>query len=670
MKTNMKKPLFTLRANVIACAAALAALSQTQAWSQTTPAVLPDVVVTANRMEQALQTAAIGATVILGEDIRAAGVLDANEAVRKLGGVASRSDLNGGREASLDIRGYGDTSSNNTVVTVDGIRISENELASARLSAISPDMIERIEIIRGGASVIWGEGATGGVINVITKAGKKMGLSGSVSLGLESFGGSDKRVDLNLNGEQAKLFIQARDYKTNGYRDNSGNANQAVNLGVEVGSEKGFKARFTIFSDDLSSRLAGSLPLATALATPTTSNSPLDKSTQKEDRKTLALQYREGGLTAAIDLAQRDRASTCFADYGPIYGDQSSQASGSGTQLSPRVSYVMPLGSSVLTTVAGMDVSKWDYHKKTSYSGSLSNDEVADQKTSAKYLKTDLLLASQTRIVAGYRSEKMTAHYADPIAYPTPVSFAQKNPLSAWELGVNQTLVAGLDAYLRSAKSYRVANVDENRYTLAGALKPQLSRDFELGLKYSKAGTNAGVRVFQQKTQHEIAYDNHTFSNVNLDNVRRKGLELEASTKIAGGLSFGGSIQALNAQFTSGANLGKTPPHVSKLNASIRGDYAFNAAHSASLSLVRRSSAVLGNDWSNSCSQKTPAKTTLDALYRYRSGTDAGWVLTAGVDNISNAKGYSWAFTNAACSAVNAYPEAARSLKMSAKYLF
>ena len=619
-------------------------------------------------MEQALQTAPIGATVILGEDIRASGVLDANEAVRKLGGVAARSDLSGGREASLDLRGFGDTAANNTVVMVDGIRISENEQASARLSAISPDMIERIEIIRGGASVVWGEGATSGVINVITKTGKKMGFHGSVSLGLESFSGRDKRVDLNYNAAQAKLFLQARDYSTDGYRDNSGNANQSLNFGVEVGSNIGFKARFTVFSDELKSRLAGALSLANALANPTQTKFPLDNSTQKEDRKVLALQYREGGLTLGLDLAKRERESTYFE--GRSYGDTEYAASGSQTQTSPRISYTKSLGAAVLTTVGGLDYSSWDYKKQTFYSGFLGGNEVSDQKNKGKYIKSELLLASQTRIVAGYRKESISKKYADPLAF-SPVSFANEVNLKAWELGVNQTLAAGLDAYVRTASSFRNPNVDDTRYlALPTSLRPQISKDFELGLKYLKAGTSLGVRVFQQKTRDEIAYDNNTFSNTNLDDIRRKGIELEGRTQLNSALGLSGSIQSLSAQFTEGANIGKTPPHVSKLNISARLDYAFTPAHNASLAMVRRSAAVMGNDWSNSCSYKTPAKTTLDALYRYRSGTDAGWVLTAGVDNLTNAKSYSWGYTNAACSAANAYPEPGRSLKVSAKYLF
>ena len=124
----------------VACGVALSAF---HVGAQAEEAVAP-VVVTASRMVSPVQTAPVAASVITSEQMARAGVADANEAIRKLGGVAARSDLNNGRENVLDLRGYGETAGQNLVVLLDGMRISENELASARLSAIPLAQIERI----------------------------------------------------------------------------------------------------------------------------------------------------------------------------------------------------------------------------------------------------------------------------------------------------------------------------------------------------------------------------------------------------------------------------------------------------------------------------------------------------------------------------------------------
>ncbi|QNA99294.1 TonB-dependent receptor plug domain-containing protein [Massilia sp. Se16.2.3] len=124
----------------------------------------------------------IGATVITADEIRNAGVTDVNAAIRKIGGVYGRQSFDGSPDFALDLRGFGTNSSQNMVVMVDGVRMNENELTGAVLSTIPVDTVERIEIMRGGSSVLYGEGATGGVINIITKRGADGGYHGSLAL--------------------------------------------------------------------------------------------------------------------------------------------------------------------------------------------------------------------------------------------------------------------------------------------------------------------------------------------------------------------------------------------------------------------------------------------------------------------------------------------------------
>jgi iron complex outermembrane receptor protein len=122
----------------------------------------------------------VGATVITADEIRTAGVNDVNAAIRKIGGVYGRQSLDGSPDFGLDLRGFGTNSSQNMVILVDGVRLNENELAGAVLSTIPVDTVERIEITRGGSSVLYGEGATGGVINIITRRAAQGGTHGSL----------------------------------------------------------------------------------------------------------------------------------------------------------------------------------------------------------------------------------------------------------------------------------------------------------------------------------------------------------------------------------------------------------------------------------------------------------------------------------------------------------
>ena len=146
---------------VYLCASGPIALAQEQN--------LPAVNVLGARFGADAALAPIGATVITAADMRRAGVTDVNQALRKIGGVYGRQSLDGSAEFALDLRGFGAGSAQNLVVMLDGVRLSENDLGGAILATIPIETIERIEVIRGGASVLFGDGATGGVIQIVTK---------------------------------------------------------------------------------------------------------------------------------------------------------------------------------------------------------------------------------------------------------------------------------------------------------------------------------------------------------------------------------------------------------------------------------------------------------------------------------------------------------------------
>ena len=155
-------------------------------WAQ--PAtVLEEVVVTATRVPTDPRLMPQGVVVITAGEIRAAGVATANEAIRWLGGVVGRVDTTGGRDQTLDLRGFGEAAGSNLVYLVDGVRQNEGDSTGAALSWIPIDSIERIEIMRGNGSVLYGEGATGGVIHIITHKGlSDPGGSAGVTLGTHS----------------------------------------------------------------------------------------------------------------------------------------------------------------------------------------------------------------------------------------------------------------------------------------------------------------------------------------------------------------------------------------------------------------------------------------------------------------------------------------------------
>lgn len=155
----MKK--FTLAASL-----GLSVLSSQTAFSAPNSAHMETTLVTATRTEQFLAESLAPVTIFERADIERIQPNDLQELLSRAAGVAFV--RNGGRGAatSLFLRG---NQSNHTLVMVDGVRIGSATLGSPSLTNLPPELIERIEIVRGSRSSLYGSEAIGGVINIITK---------------------------------------------------------------------------------------------------------------------------------------------------------------------------------------------------------------------------------------------------------------------------------------------------------------------------------------------------------------------------------------------------------------------------------------------------------------------------------------------------------------------
>lgn len=143
-----------------------------------------DVVVTASRVEQQLADVNMSVSVITSEEIEknsgAKTIADLLEST--VPGVRVTNDGGQGLDR-VSIRGEGTF---RTVVMIDGQRMSEQKSMSGVPLLIDPSQVERIEVIRGPASVLYGSDAIGGAINIITKKGGKKPFEASVSAGFDS----------------------------------------------------------------------------------------------------------------------------------------------------------------------------------------------------------------------------------------------------------------------------------------------------------------------------------------------------------------------------------------------------------------------------------------------------------------------------------------------------
>ena len=617
---------------------------------------LPSTIISAARWAQPLRSAPVSATVITAADIERSGVSDANETIRKLGGVVGRWDLTGGRDFTLDLRGYGETASQNIVVLLDGIRLSENELTSARLSAIPLNSIERIEVIRGGSSVLWGEGASAGVINVVLKHGTATVDSARVLAAAESFGG----WELSASGQRTigawTLDLQGKKLRTDGYRENGYLHQDSAGLGIQW-NDGPWAVSWRVLSEDQSTGLPGALKLADAQVDPRQSVTPNDYDERRETRHLARVTWRGENMRLELDAGYRHR-ETGYEYVSP--GSSKAESSSDQWQLSPRVVWSQEFEASSWSVTGGVDWLDWAYDTASRFL-----QETGSQHNLAAYAQSELALSSDTRISMGLRHERV-----EKSAVSSSSNYTRYDKLEAGELGVSQGLTGPWSVYGRVASSYRLANIDENRQTPGqAALLPQENRDQELGVRWEQERHAATVRYFRQKTRNEILYVGSPFwANKNIDPVLRKGVELEFKWLLSNALRLSGTAQHLSAQFDAGPNKGKDLVAVSPTTATLRAHWQVDDRQSFEMGVQYLSKARYPGDESNLCSARLSSSTLVDGRYVWRQ---QGWTLAVASSNLTNRQGNQWGYAySAVCVNPDVYPYAGRAWRLSVERSF
>lgn len=142
-------------------------------------------------------------SVITGADLKARQIRNAADALRSLPGVAVSRAGGAGNLTQVRIRG---AEANQTLVIIDGIEANDTSSGEFDFSNLSADDIERIEVIRGGQSGLYGSRAIGGVINIVTRGGKgPLTFRGRAEGG--SFGTSDVAGSVSAGNDKGYLAV-------------------------------------------------------------------------------------------------------------------------------------------------------------------------------------------------------------------------------------------------------------------------------------------------------------------------------------------------------------------------------------------------------------------------------------------------------------------------------
>lgn len=174
---------------------------------------LSDTIVSANRVPQLRAQAAAATTVFTRADIDRLQVRTVAELLERVPGVSVVRTGGPGSLTSIFVRG---TTSGQTLVLVDGQRIAAASSGTSSIEFIDPDHIERVEVVKGARSALYGSDAIGGVVQIFTRRGNETGLNPRLRLGVGSHSTFERSLALSGGDDQTRVSLAASLDETSG----------------------------------------------------------------------------------------------------------------------------------------------------------------------------------------------------------------------------------------------------------------------------------------------------------------------------------------------------------------------------------------------------------------------------------------------------------------------
>lgn len=573
---------------------------------------LPDVSVSATRSEQAMVKLPTNVTLITRAQIEAINPLTVPDLLRSVEGLIVRDFTGTGASASIDMRGFGETGNLHTVVTVDGRRMNQIDLSGVDFTTIPVENIERIEILHGPAGVLYGDGAVGGVINIITKEGAK-GLAGKVGATYGAYRMWGGKANLSGGTDKVSFFASTRYDNWDGYRDNSETKIASFTFNVRYAASETYSF---LFDGDVSRakyNLPGSLSQAEMDADRRQSNRPDDwaENTDSHLRGQLRADWGPAGVFT-FDLSYRMRKaeseiwSALDADIG-IWA------------LQPKYVVDFKLGSMGNRVTMGIDYYLTDMTSDT-HPFDDSGDTSVDYKLSSLgfYALNELSLA--TNLILSFGGRYQMADYDIDIKQEgMPADSDTFNDKQyAFSVGLTYVVAPQSKVFARVSRAFRYPTVEE--YVTYGAfmnLDPEKIMSYEVGGAYSFGqGGKLTLSAFLMNLKDEIAYNQLTYQNENLEDTRHAGVELSLRIPLWAGAHLFGNLSYVKAEFTAGPYDGNRIPLVPEFKGAAGLSATVFKGFTAVLLVDYAGSRFYGGDKDNAFAELDPY-TTVGLRLRY-----------------------------------------------------
>ncbi|UCB46428.1 MAG: TonB-dependent receptor [Spirochaetota bacterium] len=588
---------------------------------------LEEIVVTGVMIEDPIKAVPRNVTVITRFDIEQAPSKNIIDLLSREANVNLRSLFGHDKRSGVDIRGMGDTSSSNVIVMVDGIRLNAPDLAGPDLSAIPLDQIERIEIVRGAGSVLYGDGAVGGVINIITK--KREGKTETdISTSYGSYNTLTVDTLFRKKEENIGFGLTAGYYSSEGYRDNGFYKRKDASVTVDYDLTETTSLSFTLTPHTDSYGLPGTVSKedVSSREQRVMTDRP-DDSGENTDMRFL------GGLETYLGdfgLLQA-KAGYHFRDdfyvmgYSPLLTreEQTDHIDEDTLDVNVKLSAEYELFKQLQKLQGGIDYSTTLYKRVE-----LSKDERKNSSIHnlGAFLMNQLSPIQNLTLNLGYRLNMFQGDFRVDQYKDAESIWEDGEPYQnlwinhAFDAGLVYSLTQYVTFYASFATSFRIPNVDELAVSDSD-LHPQEGNHWEAGSRISVGDfAELSLTFFLMQIKDEIYYgeDPETGTPVNRnyeDKTNRIGIETDVKLYPFDFLYIWGNYTFMDARFENRWTL---VPLVPMHKASFGLEWQISDAFLLAISGSYVGERFDGNDETNTLYAMLPSYTVIDSKLSYQ----------------------------------------------------
>src|SRR5690554_4098532 len=565
-------------------------------------------IVTSNGLQQSEFKAPFSSEIHDATDIERSGSIGLYDYLSKHSSITVLPSYGNPLTQNLDMRGFGiENGHQNIVITINGRRLNNVDMAPQLLSNIPLSSIERIEIIKGSGAVAYGDGAMAGVINIITKETS----GGEVNVASGSHGQSTASLSAGVTQEYFSVQVLAENSRSDGQRkadingdsDETDTNNFAAHLKVfpaqgaeiRVGKERSWIDN--IYGNPLTNQEFNKDPAQSG------SIAPYNAQRMSTDVNLIGAGYRlNKKLSLNLDHTVEKKTSE-FVGWGSDYDYRSTNISTEWIDSDLQVTLGVQL----------FDGERDSGTNKTS------------KDNQSVFIQTSYSL-DNTLFLVGARHEKVKYTHED----LSNTALKDDDKLTAWELGINHQYSEQLSVFANLMSGYQAPDIDRFFDLFSGPtptfnsfINPAKNKTLNIGFNHLTTNNKLKTTLFYSKLTDEIFLDPVTFANTNIDKSSKYGIEIQDQWQLTenfkANLNYSYTLAKIDSDDSgSGAFNGKRTPGVSPHTASLGLSYQVTNKGTLTLSETFRSKAHAINDFANNFSQKQRAYSTTDIGYQHK----------------------------------------------------